>query len=85
MAKDTRRTWRVRAVSIAESVESAREAARVIDIGASTAIRWIKRRTTTGSVEAKPGTDRREPRDQLALLTTGPRRRSQSLPRRSAT
>ena len=41
--------------------------------------------TNIGSVDAKPGTDRREPRDLLALLTTSPRRRSQLLPRRSAT
>ena len=47
---------RVRVVSIVESGESAREAARVLDLGASTAIRWIKRWTTTGSVEAIPRT-----------------------------
>ena len=28
----------------------------MLDIGASTAIRWIERWTTTGSVDAKPGT-----------------------------
>jgi transposase len=49
---------RVRAVTIVESGESAREAARLLNIGASTAIRWIERWTTTGSVEAKPGTGR---------------------------
>ena len=36
--------------------ESAREAARLLNIGASTAIRWIDRWTKTGSVAAKPGT-----------------------------
>ena len=36
--------------------ESAREAGRLLDVSASTAIRWIDRWTTTGSVEAKPGT-----------------------------
>ena len=33
-----------------------REAARLLDVGASSAIRWIERWTTTGSVAAKPGT-----------------------------
>ena len=28
----------------------------MLNVGASTAIRWIERWTTTGSVEAKPGT-----------------------------
>src|SRR5437667_454915 len=36
--------------------ESAREAGGLLDVSASTAIRWIDRWTTTGSVEAKPGT-----------------------------
>ena len=56
MAKGYSNDLRVRAVSIVEGGESAREAARLLDIGASTAIRWIERWTTTGSVEAKPGT-----------------------------
>jgi len=56
MAKGYSNDLRVRAVAIVESGESAREAARVLSIGASTAIRWIERWTTTGSVEAKPGT-----------------------------
>ena len=56
MAKGYSKDLRVRAVSIVESGESAREAARVLGVGASTAIRWIERWTTTGSVEAKPGT-----------------------------
>lgn len=47
---------RVRVVSIVEGGESAREAARMLDLGASTAIRWIKRWTTTGSVEVKSRT-----------------------------
>jgi transposase len=47
---------RERVVAIVESGESAREAARLLDLGASTAIRWIARWTTTGSVAAKPGT-----------------------------
>ena len=56
MAKGYSKDLRVRAVLIVETGESAREAGRVLDIGASTAIRWIDRWTTTGSVEAKPGT-----------------------------
>ena len=56
MAKGYSKDLRVRAVSIVEAGESAREAARVLKVGASTAIRWIERWTTTGSVEAKPGT-----------------------------
>ena len=56
MAKGYSKDLRVRVVSIVEAGDSAREAARVLNIGASTAIRWIERWTTTGSVEAKPGT-----------------------------
>ena len=43
-------------VSIVEAGESAREAARILNLGASTAIRWMDRWRKTGSVEAKPGT-----------------------------
>ena len=56
MANGYSKDLRVRAVSMVESGESAREAARLLDLAASTAIRWIDRWTTTGSVEAKPGT-----------------------------
>ena len=56
MAKGYSKDLRVRAVSIVEAGESAREAARLLNLGASTAIRWIDRWTTTGSVDAKPGT-----------------------------
>ena len=56
MAKGYSKDLRVRAVSIVESGESAREAARMLDLSASTAIRWIDRWTMTGSVDAKPGT-----------------------------
>ena len=56
MAKGYSKDLRVRAVSIVETGESAREAARLLNVGASTAIRWIERWTTTGSVDAKPGT-----------------------------
>jgi transposase len=56
MALGYSKDLRVRAVSIVEAGESAREAARLLSIGASTAIRWIERWTRTGSVDAKPGT-----------------------------
>jgi len=56
MAKGYSKDLRVRAVSIVETGASAREAGRLLDVSASTAIRWIDRWTTTGSVEAKPGT-----------------------------
>jgi len=65
MAKGYSKDLRVRAVSIVETGESAREAARLLNVGASTAIRWIERWTTTGSVDAKPGTGHsRSPLDQ---------------------
>ena len=56
MAKGYSKDLRVRAISMVEDGESAREVARVLKIGASTAIRWVERWTTTGNVEAKPGT-----------------------------
>jgi transposase len=56
MAKGYSKDLRAVAVSIVETGESAREAARQLGIGASTAIRWIERLTSTGSVDAKPGT-----------------------------
>ena len=56
MAKGYSKDLRERAVAIVEGSESAREAARMLDIGAATAIRWIDRWTSTGTVEAKPGT-----------------------------
>src|SRR5262245_52578581 len=56
MAKGYSMDLRVRAVEMVESGESAREAARILDIGASTAIRWMGRYRTTGRVAAKPGT-----------------------------
>ena len=56
MAKGYSKDLRERAVALVEDGESRREAARVLDLAASTAIRWIDRWKTTGSVEAKPGT-----------------------------
>jgi transposase len=56
MAKGYSKDLRERAVSIVEAGESAREAGRVLDLGASTVIRWIERWTRTGSADALPGT-----------------------------
>jgi transposase len=56
MARGNSNDLRARAVAIVEDGESAREAGRLLNIGASTAIRWINRFTKTGSVAAKPGT-----------------------------
>jgi transposase len=56
MARGYSNDLRARAVAIVEDGESAREAARLLKIGALTAIRWIARYTKTGSVAAKPGT-----------------------------
>jgi transposase len=56
VAKGYSKDLRERVVAIVEEGDSAREAARLLNVGASTAIRWIERWTTTGSVEAKPGT-----------------------------
>ena len=56
MAKGYSKDLRERAVLIVEEGDSAREAGRVLSVGASTAIRWIERWTRTGSVEAMPGT-----------------------------
>jgi transposase len=56
MAKGYSKDLRVRVVALVEDGESRREAARVLGLVPSTAIRWIQRWTTTGSVEAKPDT-----------------------------
>jgi len=56
MAKGYSKDLRVRAVALVEEGESRREAARLLGLVPSTAIRWIERWTTTGSVDAKPGT-----------------------------
>lgn len=47
---------RTRVIAGVEEGESAREAARINRIGASTAIRYVQRYASTGSVAAKPGT-----------------------------
>jgi len=56
MAKGYSSDLRERAVAIVAEGESRREAARVLDLAPSTAVRWLERWTTTGNVEAKPGT-----------------------------
>ena len=56
MARGCSKDLRERVVAIVEGGESAREAARLLNIGAATAIRWIDRWTSTGTVAAKPGT-----------------------------
>ena len=56
MAKGYSRDLRERAVAMVEDGESRREVARVLDLAPSTAVRWLERWTTTGTVDAKPGT-----------------------------
>ena len=56
MAKGYSEDLRVRVVALVEAGESRREAARLLDVGASSAVRWLDRWTSTGSVAAKPGT-----------------------------
>ena len=56
MGKGYSKDLRERVVAIVDGGESAREAARLLNLGASTAIRWIDRWTTTGTVDALPGT-----------------------------
>ena len=56
MAKGYSNDLRARVVGMVEAGESRREAARLLDVGVSSAIRWVERWTSTGSVAAKPGT-----------------------------
>jgi transposase len=56
MARGYSTDLRMRVVALVESGESAREAARQLEVGASTAIRWADKWSKTGSVAAKPGT-----------------------------
>jgi transposase len=78
MAKGYSNDLRVRAVELVESGESAREAARILNLGVSTTIRWMDRWRKTGSVDAKPGTGHsRSPLDQhkqwlIELIATEP-------------
>lgn len=78
MARGYSNDLRLRAVAIFQDGESAREAGRLLKVGASTAIRWIGRWTKTGSVEAKPGRGhtrsplKRHERWLLELVATEP-------------
>jgi transposase len=78
MAKGYSKDLRVRAVELIESGESAREVARILNLGASTTIRWMNRWRKTGNVEAKPGTGHsRSPLEQhrqwlIALIAAEP-------------
>jgi len=56
MAKGYSRDLRERAIAMVEEGDSRREVARVLDLAPSTAVRWLDRWITTGTVEAKPGT-----------------------------
>ena len=56
MARGYSTDLRVRVVALVAGGESAREAARQLDVGASSAIRWADQWSRTGSVAAKPGT-----------------------------
>ena len=56
MAKGYSADLRSRVVGLVEAGESRREAARLLDLAASTTIRWMDRWEATGSVAAKPGT-----------------------------
>jgi transposase len=56
MAKGYSKDLRERAVAMVEEGESRREAARVLNLAPSTAVRWLDRWAATGTVAAKPGT-----------------------------
>ena len=56
MAKGYSTDLRVSAIKIVEEGESAREAARILGVAASSTIRWVDRFAATGCVAAKPGT-----------------------------
>jgi transposase len=71
MARGYSNDLRERVVAIVQDGKSAREAARLLNIGTSTAIRWIGRWTKTGSVAAKPGTGHiRSPLKQHVVART---------------
>ena len=56
MAKGYSKDLRERAVAMVEEGESRREVARLLNLAPSTAVRWLDRWNSTGSVAAKPGT-----------------------------
>lgn len=45
---------RQRLIDVVEAGNSARAAARRLQVSASTAVKWVQRKRATGSVEAKP-------------------------------
>src|SRR5262249_11778357 len=53
MARGDSNDLRARAVALVEEGESRREVARLLNVAASTAVRWLNLWTTTGSVEDK--------------------------------
>ena len=56
MAKGYSKDLRERAVALVEGGESRREVARMLDLAPSTAVRWLERWRTAGTLEARPGT-----------------------------
>ena len=56
MARGYSNDLRARAVALVEEGESRREVARLLNVAASTAVRWLNLWTTTGSIEDKPCT-----------------------------
>src|SRR5215813_11390323 len=69
MARGYSNDLRARAVALVEEGESRREVARLLNVAASTAVRWLNLWTTTGSVEDKPCTGhsgRRSRRTRIA-------------------
>jgi transposase len=64
MAKGYSTDLRARAVALVEAGESRREVARLLELAASTTIRWMDRWQTTGNVAAKPGGYCRSPLEQ---------------------
>jgi transposase len=56
MARGYSNDLRARAVALVEEGESRREVARLLNVAASTAVRWLNLWTMTGSVEDKPCT-----------------------------
>ena len=68
---------RERAVEAVESGASRREVAEVFEVGVSSVIRWCRRRSETGSVEAKPSGGSTSPLEEhsewlLALVAKQP-------------
>jgi len=59
MARGYSNDLRARVVALVQEGESRREVARLLNVAASTAVRWLNLWTTTGSVEDKPCTGQR--------------------------